>query len=173
MVERTGIGHQARSLVFEHRPGGPLPDLGMGMGLGPGDATVLEPGVEFGVALDLWPRHEEPPSDHAHLVLDLPLLPARRRGAGDRLEQVVPGHLKEPATFGPRLADEDRVHRGLHVVVDPSGARATEEGERLVVGVEHRAIGSVIGPSDNGEAPASPADRRGQTPSGCGRAGHA
>jgi hypothetical protein len=40
------------------------------------------------------------------------------------------------AIVGAVAADEDRVHRRLHVVVDAPGARPAEEGERLVVGVE-------------------------------------
>jgi hypothetical protein len=48
----------------------------------------------------------------------------------------VSAHLLEAAVVGAVLADEDRVHGRLHVVVDPARAGAPEEGERLVVGVE-------------------------------------
>ena len=45
-------------------------------------------------------------------------------------------HLLEPAVVGSVAADEDRVDRGLHVVVDAPRAGAPEEGEGLVMGVE-------------------------------------
>lgn len=76
MVERADVGHQARALVLEHFPDRSIPKLLVRMGLGPGNAAILEPGIEFGVALELGPRHEEPPPDYADLVLHLPLLPA-------------------------------------------------------------------------------------------------
>src|SRR5208283_3271620 len=53
------------------------------------------------------------------LVLDLALLPARSRRAGDRLDEMVRAHLEEAAIVLAVLADEDRVHRRLHVVVMP------------------------------------------------------
>ncbi len=78
--------------------------------------------------------------DLPDLVLDLPLLPARSRRAGDRLDEVMPGHLQEAPIVGPLLADEDRLHRGLHVVVDAARAGAPEEGEGPVVSVEHHLL---------------------------------
>ena len=36
-------------------------------------------------------------ADHADLVLDLPLFPARRRGTGDRLDEIVVAELEEAA----------------------------------------------------------------------------
>jgi hypothetical protein len=50
-------------------------------------------------------------------------------------------HLLEPAIVGALLAHEDRVDRGLHVVVDPAGAGAFVEGEGPVVRVEHHLLG--------------------------------
>ena len=92
-VERPDIGHEARPLRLEYLPDGLAGQLGMRVRLRPGDAPVLEPGVELGVALEPRPRHEEPPADHPDLVLDLALLPARGRRAGDRFDEVVPTHL--------------------------------------------------------------------------------
>ena len=40
----------------------------------------------------------------------------------------------------PLLADEDRLHRGLHVVVDAAGAGALEKAEGAVVRVEHHLL---------------------------------
>jgi len=33
-------------------------------------------------------------------------------------------------------ANKDRVHRGLHIIVNSTGAGAAEESERLVMGIE-------------------------------------
>ena len=88
----------------------------------------------------------------ADLVLDLALLPAGRRRAGDRLHQVMAAHPQEPAVVGAFLAHKDRVDRRLRVysprtdvgsmdaVVDPARARPFEEGESPVVGVEHHLL---------------------------------
>jgi hypothetical protein len=75
-VEPSGIGHQARPLGLEHLPDRAVADLGMKLGLGPGDAAVEQPGVELLVALEAQARREQPPPDDADLVLDLPLLPS-------------------------------------------------------------------------------------------------
>ena len=40
----------------------------------------------------------------------------------------------------PLLADEDRLHRRLHVVVDAARAGALEEGESPIMGVEHHLL---------------------------------
>lgn len=92
------------------------------------------------IRFELRTRHEEPPPDYADLVLELTLLPARCRGAGDRLDEVVPAHLAEPAVVGLIFADEDRVHRCLDVIVDAPGASADEKRKRLVVGIEHHLL---------------------------------
>ena len=49
-------------------------------------------------------------------------------------------HLHEAAIVATILADEDRLHRGLHVVVDAAAAGALEQSERPVVGVEHHLL---------------------------------
>ena len=129
----------------------------MGLRLGPRDAAVEQPGIELLVALEAQARREQPPPGDADLVLDLTLLPACARGAGDRLHQVMPTHLQEPAIVGALLANEDRVHRGLHVVVDPARAGALEEGKRPVVAVEHHLLAlSRIRPHERHPAVAEP-----------------
>ncbi len=46
-------------------------------------------------------------------------------------------HLQEATIVGALAANKDRFHRRSHVVVDAAPARALEEGEAAVVGVEH------------------------------------
>ena len=45
------------------------------------------------------------------------LLPARRPRAGNWLDQIMAAHLQEAAIVETALADENRLHRHLHVVV--------------------------------------------------------
>jgi len=135
-VERAAIRYEARPLLLEDLPDCALRRLRMPVRPGPGNASILEPGVELLVALHLHPRREEALPDGAHLVLDLALLPARRRRAGDRVDEIMAAHLQEAAVVGALPADEDRIHRGPHVVVDAACAGPAEEGERPVVRVE-------------------------------------
>ena len=128
---------------------------------GVSDALVQQPGVQLLVALDPQPRREEPLAHHADLVLDLAFLPARCRRAGDRVDQVVAAHLQEPAIVGAFAADEDRVHRGFHVVVDAARAGAAEEREPAVVRVEHHLLGLTrVGADKQHPAVAQPAHAR-------------
>ena len=110
------------------------------MHLGVGNAFIEQPGVQFVEILEPQTRREEPLTDEPDLVLDLPLLPARCRRAGDRIDEVVAAHLQEAAIVEAILADEDRLHRRLHVVVDAAPAGALEQGEGPVVGVEHHLL---------------------------------
>ena len=92
-VEAARIGYQARPFLLEGLPDRPIPELGMRMRLGVGDRLIEEPTIELLVALHPQARREEALPDNADLVLDLPLLPTRRRRAGDRVDQVVAAHL--------------------------------------------------------------------------------
>jgi len=47
-------------------------------------------------------------------------------------------HLQKAAIVLPVPADEDRLHRGLHVVVNAAPAAPLEQRERPVVGVKHQ-----------------------------------
>jgi len=49
-------------------------------------------------------------------------------------------HLHEAPIVEPVLADEDRLDRRLHVVVDAAPAGAPEQRERPIVGVEHHLL---------------------------------
>src|SRR5260370_7586199 len=117
-VEAAAIGNEFGTLFLEDLPDRSVGLFGMGMRLGPGDAFVHEPGVQLVIALDAQARREEALAHEADLVLDLALLPARRRRAGDRLDKMVRAHLEEAAIVLPILAHEDRLHRRLHVSVD-------------------------------------------------------
>src|SRR5262245_36205344 len=118
-----------------------VPDaLGVSLNLGEGDARVGEPRIEILEALELEARREEVLAHDAHLVLDLTLLPSRRRRASRRLNQMMAHQLLEAAIEPAVLADVDRINRRLHVVVDAAPARALEEGERLLVRVEHHLL---------------------------------
>ena len=101
--------------------------LGMFVRFGVGDAAILEPRVQLSIGFELWPRHKEPSPDHAHLVLNLPLLPARGRGAGNRIDQIVAAHLLEATIVGAVLADEDRIDGGLRssIVLEPMANKAS------------------------------------------------
>ena len=125
--------------------------------LGVGDAAVEQPGVQLLVARHPQPRREEALAHHPDLVLDLPLLPARRRRAGGRLDQVMAAHPQKAAVELAVLADEHGLDRRLHVVVDAARARALEEGEGAVVRVEHHLLGLArIGPHEQHPAVAQP-----------------
>ena len=66
-------------------------------------------------------------------------------------------HLQEAAIVEALLADEDRLHRGLHVVVDAAPAGALEQGEGPVVGVEHHLLRLArIGPHEQHAAVTEP-----------------
>jgi hypothetical protein len=54
---------------------------------------------------------------------------------------MMRAHLQEAAIVLAILTDEDRLHRGLHVVVDAAPTGAFEEGERPFVGVKHHLLG--------------------------------
>lgn len=72
----------------------------------------------------------------------------------------MPAHLLESPVIGPVLANEDRIHRRLHVVVDSARARPAEEGERPIMGVKDHLLGLPgIGPDEQHPAVAQ-ADMR-------------
>src|SRR4051812_2150685 len=88
-VKPPSIAHQARPLRLKDLPDRLLALFRMTVRPGMGDAFVEQPGVEFVVARHPQPWAEEPLAHQANLVLDLALLPARRRRAGRRFDQIV------------------------------------------------------------------------------------
>src|SRR5271157_57965 len=139
-IEPAGIGNELRSLRLEHLPDRLLGQLRMAMRLGVGDAFIEQPSVHLVVGLEPQPWREEALTDEPDLVLDLTLLPARCRRAGDRIDKVMTAHLQEAAIVEAILADEDRLHCGLHVVVDAASAGSLEQGEGAVVRIEHHLL---------------------------------
>jgi hypothetical protein len=125
--EAAAIRDQFRPFLFEDLPDRPLRLFGMRMRLGSGQTFIEERGVQLVIALDAQARREEALAHEADLVLDLALLPARRWRASDRLDEMVRAHLEEAAIVMAVLADEDRLHRRLHVVVDAAPAGAPEK----------------------------------------------
>src|SRR3546814_7529367 len=101
----------------------------MPMGVGVFQATSEQPGVQLRVAGEAQPGREESFAHNANLVRNLPLLPPRRRRACGRLDQVMVAHLQEAAVELALLTQEDRIHRGGHVVVNPARADTAEESE--------------------------------------------
>src|SRR6478735_2573747 len=129
-IEPTRIRHELGSLGLEDLPDGPVGELWMPMRLGMGNAFIEQPGVQLVERLESQSRGEEPFANQPDLVLDLTLLPARRRRAGNRIDQIVAAHLQEAAIVETALADEDRLHSRLHVVVDAAPAGALEQRKR-------------------------------------------
>src|SRR5690606_10488163 len=122
-VEAPGIGDEVGAFFLEHVPDGALTLLGVPARFGPGDAFVGQPAIQILQRLEPEPRREEALAHQPNLVLDLTLLPACRWRAGLRLDEVMATHLQEATVVAAIPADEDRVHRRLHVVVDPARAR--------------------------------------------------
>ena len=72
---------------------------------------------------------------------------------------LMAAHLEKAAIVEAVFANEDRLHRRLHIIVDAAPAGALEEGE-----MPDRARRT--------PSPASRVDRHARTACGCGRAGH-
>jgi hypothetical protein len=58
---------------------------------------IGEPGVHLIVGFEAQSRREEALAHQPDLVLDLALLPARCRRAGDRIDEIMAAHLQEAA----------------------------------------------------------------------------
>lgn len=81
-----------------------------------------------------------PPARGQALVLNQALLPTRRRRAGGWFNQIMPAHPQKAPVERTILAQKDRVHCRLHVVVNAPRARAAEEPEGAVMRVEHHLL---------------------------------
>jgi hypothetical protein len=73
------------------------------------------------------------------------------------MNEIMAAHLQETAIVLPLLADEYGLDHRLHIVVDATRAGATEEGEGLVVRIEHHLLAFAhIGPGEHHPAVAEP-----------------
>ena len=160
-VERRPPFHQARALFLEDLPDRPVLELRMLCPLGIGDALVFQPAIQLVQAADPRLGPEQLIAQVADLVLDLTLLPTRGRATGHRLDQMVRAHLQEPPIVLPCLADEDRLDRRLHVVVDAASAGPAIKCEGPVVGIEHQFLRlAEVGPHKRHPAVRQPHVRR-------------
>ena len=71
-----------------------------------------------------------------HALLNLTLLPARRRIAELGIEDVVAGHGQKPRIHITLFADANPVDRGLHVIIDATPGDALEDAECMPVGIK-------------------------------------
>ena len=132
-VEGAAVRHQEGLLLLEHLPHRPARNLRMRPLLGLLYAPIHQPRVDLGIGPASRDGHEQAAADVAHLLLHLPLLPTGAWRARHRLDQMVRAHLLEAPVVIPLLADKDRGHRRLHVVVDAPPARPAEEAEGALV----------------------------------------
>ncbi len=111
------------------------------------DAALLEPGIQCRQVGKVRHQLQDQAAGIQNVLLDLPFLPAGRRIAELRLEDVVAGHRQEPGVDLARLAGADPVHRGLHVIVDAPPRHAAEDPEGVPVGIEQHLVGlQQVGP---------------------------
>jgi hypothetical protein len=142
---RSGSWRSAvQSGFFEELPNGLLAELRMFGALGVSCALLSEPAVRFGKAFDLRARTEQKIAEIADLILNLAFLPARRRRASDRFDQMMRAQLQEAAVRFSGPPDKDRLNCSPHVVIDPTPTDAAIEFEHLVVGVEDHLLGLAI-----------------------------
>src|ERR1700736_6068332 len=121
-IEPAGIGNELWPFRLEHLPDRLFGQFRVAMGFGVGDAFVQQPGIQLVQGFEPQPWREESFAYQPDLILDLALLPARRRRAGDGIDEIVAAHLQEAAIVETSFADEDRLHRSLHIVVDAASA---------------------------------------------------
>ena len=87
------------------------------------------------------------------VLLDLPLLPARRRIAEIGFEQEVADHGREPRVDLALLTAADLVDRGSHIIEDAAPRHAAQDTKSVVMGVEQHLMGLLrIGPENEGAA---------------------
>src|SRR5579884_764622 len=99
-VEWTAILDQAGPLGLEDLPDCLVALLRMRALARLGEAARLQPGIQLGVIAEVQSRREQVLARVADLVLDLALLPARRRGTGSRLDQIMRAHRQKAPVEG-------------------------------------------------------------------------
>jgi hypothetical protein len=133
--------HQLRALRLESLPDRAVGQLGMLVRFGVSHASVEQPRIQLLVVRHPQPRREEALAHQPDLVLNLALLPARRRRAGSGLDQVMAAHPQKASIELAVFADEHGFDRRLHVVVDAARAGSLEKCKGAIVGVEHHFLG--------------------------------
>ena len=88
-IKPPGDRHQVRPLRLERLPGRLVGPLGALVRLGVGDTAVEQQPIQLLIARHPQSRREEAFAHQPNLVLDLPLLPSRRRRARHRLNEVM------------------------------------------------------------------------------------
>src|SRR3546814_2293622 len=88
-VERPQHRLQCRSLDLQRLRHGQLALFRVRLPFRPAPALGLQPAIELIEAGEPQPGLEEATPDRLHLVLDLTLLPSRRRRAGGRLDHIM------------------------------------------------------------------------------------
>jgi len=117
------------------------------------DAAPFEPGVQGRQIGKVRHWLPEPVARVLDVLLDLPLLPARRRITELRLEDIVAGHGEEAEVDLPLLAPADAIDRCLHVVVDAPPGHAAEHTEAVPMRIEQHLVGlQQIGTDQEGPA---------------------
>src|SRR5438034_9091673 len=85
-VEPSGIGNKLWPLGFEHLPDSLFGQLWMAVRFGVGDALIQKPRIQLVEGFEPQSWRKKAFADKADLVLDLALLPAGCRRAGDRVD---------------------------------------------------------------------------------------
>jgi len=86
-------------------------------------------------------------------LLDLTFLPARRRIAEFRLEQIVADHGREAQVDLTDLATPNTVHRRLHIVENTTTRHPAKDAKGFRQRIEQHLVGlQRIGPQNEGSA---------------------
>src|SRR6516164_9277736 len=105
-VEQAADRHQLGALRLECLPDRAVGQLRVLVRLGVSNTSVEQPRVQLLIARHPQPRREETLAHQSNLVLDLALLPARSRRAGDWLNQIMPAHPQKTTIELAVLANE-------------------------------------------------------------------
>ena len=117
------------------------------------DATLFQPVIQRGKIGKVRHALQHLMTGVADVLLDLPFLPPCCRIAEIWLEDIVVRHGQKADIDLPRLTAAHKIHRRLHVIVDPAFWHAAEHPERMPVRVEQHLMGlQGIGPQKEGPA---------------------